>query len=348
MQKENRRTVAIVGAGFSGMAVAWNLLQSSYSITIFDAVGVGGGASGVAAGLMHPYSGLHAKLNWMGLEGYNATQRLLKVAEQTLGHPVSQQNGLLRIAITEGQKKDYLKCSESNSDVIAFSSIQCSQLAPSIVPHEGILIPSGITVNSSLYLEGLWKACSKKGVKLIKEKIEGLGRLQDFDAIVIATGASSQLFPELKEFPLAAVKGQVIELFWPETLEPLSIPINSQAYILMNATAKSCVLGATFERDFVDPFPHLDIARAELFPKIEPLLPQIRDWSIKECRSGLRSSTPDHRPIAKMFKKNFWVLAGMGSKGLLYHALFAEELCRQIKDYFRDDKDSRDIRDNKD
>lgn len=329
MQSENQRKVAIVGAGFSGLAVAWQLLQFSFSVTIFDVIGIGGGASGIAAGLMHPYPGLHAKLNWMGLEGCHATQQLLKVAENALGHSVYQCNGLLRVAITEEQQKNYRNCSIKHSEVVGMTADECSKLLPSIVPHEGIFIPSGMVINSALYLEGLWQACSKKGGRLIKEKITHLNQLKEFDAIVIAAGVSTQLLLEEK-LPLAAVKGQIIELFWPKEIAPPSIPINSQAYLLMNAENETCILGATFEREFNHILPDLDRAKQELYPKIEPLFPHINKWGVKECRAGVRCSTPDHRPIVKRVKKNCWVLTGMGSKGLLYHALFAQEICRQI------------------
>lgn len=78
----------MLGAGFAGLSVVWHLLKVSFSlarsvcvdnfdilrlavlllklqhspkgsnlrIDIFDEVGIGGGASGVSGGLLHPYS----------------------------------------------------------------------------------------------------------------------------------------------------------------------------------------------------------------------------------------------------------------------------------------------------
>lgn len=43
--------IAIIGAGFSGLAAAWYFLQQPHlEVTVFDKKGIGGGASGVAAG----------------------------------------------------------------------------------------------------------------------------------------------------------------------------------------------------------------------------------------------------------------------------------------------------------
>lgn len=52
---------AVLGAGFAGLSVAWHLLQLSpqelhLSVDLYDEIGIGGGASGVAGGLLHPYS----------------------------------------------------------------------------------------------------------------------------------------------------------------------------------------------------------------------------------------------------------------------------------------------------
>ncbi|PPR80403.1 hypothetical protein GOBAR_AA40309 [Gossypium barbadense] len=52
---------AVLGAGFAGLSVAWHLLKESpkdlnLHIDLYDEMGIGGGASGVSGGLLHPYS----------------------------------------------------------------------------------------------------------------------------------------------------------------------------------------------------------------------------------------------------------------------------------------------------
>jgi glycine/D-amino acid oxidase-like deaminating enzyme len=52
---------AVLGAGFAGLSVAWHLLKyspkgSRVRVDIYDESGIGGGASGVSGGLLHPYS----------------------------------------------------------------------------------------------------------------------------------------------------------------------------------------------------------------------------------------------------------------------------------------------------
>lgn len=80
---------AVLGAGFAGLSVAWHLLKHSprdsrVSVDIYDENGVGGGASGVSGGLLHPYSP-KVKLLWRGAEFWKESMDLLRSAEQANG-----------------------------------------------------------------------------------------------------------------------------------------------------------------------------------------------------------------------------------------------------------------------
>jgi hypothetical protein len=111
------RRYAIVGGGFAGVATAWHLLQRGHKhgfaiqIDVIDAKGIGEGASGVAAGLLHPFTP-RGKITWRGMDGYNATLRLLEVAERAQGisdEAVCARNGILRYANDEKQAEGFAK-----------------------------------------------------------------------------------------------------------------------------------------------------------------------------------------------------------------------------------------------
>lgn len=70
---------AVVGAGFAGLATAYHLTAFGSDVTIFDPSEVGtGGASSVAAGLLHPLTP-RGKLIWKGEEGFVAAKELIEV-----------------------------------------------------------------------------------------------------------------------------------------------------------------------------------------------------------------------------------------------------------------------------
>jgi glycine/D-amino acid oxidase-like deaminating enzyme len=324
--------IAIVGTGLCGLATGWFLLQKipDVKLTFFDPLGIGGGTSGMAAGLMHPFTGAPAKLNKDGFEGYQATRELLDVASKKLGRPVAKTQGLIRLAITERQKIEYRLSAEKNPEVEWWDEEKTLQKCPGVDIHPCIFIPQSTTVDCRQYLEGLWKACEEQGAQLEKKKVDSLDELQGFDQIVLATGASvNQLMP-MDPLPITKVKGQVLELSWPSHIKYPSFSFSSHAYIIIDQEKNSCIVGSTYERNFETPYPDIEFAKSEILPKVEIILPPLRDAVVMHCRAGVRASTPGHLPIVKKIGEKCWVITGMGSKGLLYHALYAKQLADKI------------------
>jgi glycine/D-amino acid oxidase-like deaminating enzyme len=320
------KKIAIVGAGFAGLALAWNFLQKGCAVHLYDSRGIGNGASGIAAGLLHPYSGLHAKLNWMGEEGYLATQELLKVADKTLqGGKCWGKSGLLRLAITEENKKDFSQAAKLHPDITWLTKDESLKKIPCIDPYEGIFINECITVDSPLYLQALWKTCENQGAYFFKQEMERKS-LDSYDVIIFATGAHAE--------GVNPVKGQILELEWPKHLSPLSSPLNSQVYILMSKDNQSCLVGATYEKKYSTAASCLNVASEQLLPKAVLLIPALKDAKILACKAGLRASTPSHKPLIKAMDAKSWVFTGLGSKGLLYHAFFAKNLVNEISSSF--------------
>lgn len=326
--------IAIVGAGFCGLAAAWHLLKTpalSPKIVIYDSHKIGGGASGMASGLLHPYAGAHAKLNRRGKEGFAATRELIQVASNALGSSVIMQKGILRLALTETQKHDFALCASKYPDEVQWlESTQCQKLYPFLIPSPGIWIKDGITVNSPLYLNGLWKGCQSLGAKFEKKEIRSLSELKEFDLVIVAAGATSPKIDELRDLPLTLTKGQILELEWPQNLPPIPFALNSQAYLLMNEGNKTCLAGATYERNYVSLECDPESAIEEIMPKVIGMVPAIKGARMLKCMAGTRASTSNHLPLIQQIGPKAWFLGGMGSKGLLYHALAAQELASLI------------------
>lgn len=330
----NKIRIAIIGAGLSGLSCCWHLLQNDrVSIDLYDPNGIGGGASGMAAGLLHPYAGRFARTNWMGHEGVQATKELLEVASQAIGKPVAEASGFLRVALNQENIEHYGHCAEKNEDVDWLSTDQTTSLVPGITSAPAILIKSALTVHGELYLQGLWKACEMRGAQLIRSKVDSLKSLQGYDKIVVTTGAHIHEIPDFEELKVTPVKGQLLDLEWPAGVPPLPLPISNQVYIVMSPDKKSCIAGSTFEHRFQSDAPVPEVAIEEIIPKVEALFPPLRGAKILGFRSGVRASTPDHKPFLKEVTKNCWVLVGMGSKGLLYHALFGRMFVQKLRTF---------------
>ena len=276
--------VAVVGAGYAGLAVVWNLLQKNCDVTVFDE---GSGASHVSSGLLHKSPGKKAIPCDQADEGMAAALELLKIASQDL--PVFEQNGIMRYAINEEQR--------------------------SLFGGPTFWNPEGITVYSRRYLQELKKVCRK--ATFIDGRIENLDELKDHDAIILTVGSATKQFADL---PLKTTIGQCLVCRWPERL-PYSLL--AQGHITPTEDSAFCQVGSTYEHT-PEPDPQKALA---LIDKIAVYYPPAKEFKIEEIRSGVRIAPKiGYSPLIQKIAPKTWVFTGLGSRGLLYHALYAKSL----------------------
>jgi len=321
--------VAVVGAGVAGLGVLNYLVRNpSIEATLFDPKGIGRGASGVSTGLLHPFPAKDSLRSWRADEGMDASCRLLQEAEDALGQPVCAKNGLLKLAVSAEQRKDFLTRAQNDSDAVWVED--ASKRVAEAAPVPALWIPKGITVYSSRYLEGLWKAAEKRGALRKQVAVRSLAELDEYDAIILATGAETLHFPECSHLPLKITKGQTLICRWPEALPPLPCGLLSQGHITATPDASICQLGSTYERQFTSlaPDPHTALP---LLEKAALFYPPAQNFEVLDIRSGARISPRNgYRPIVEKVSDKAWVFTGLGSRGLLYHALLGKELAEKI------------------
>src|SRR3989344_8436445 len=317
--------IAVIGGGLAGLSALWHLLQHSFvQATLFD---IGGGASSVSTGLLHPFPGKEALRSLRSEEGLQAAKILLKTAQEALQKPIFEEGGILRLAVTEIQKKDFHLRSVEDPDAIWWDEAKVLSLLPQTTLAPALFVPKGITVYSKRYLEGLWLACQKKGAKLEKREVYSLSDLKEFDAIILTAGSSTLRFEECKNLPLALTKGQALICRWPERL-PLSLV--SQGHITPTEDPHLCQIGSTYERKFSSPDP--DPSKAlELLQKVSLFYPPAKDFKVEEIRSGVRIAPKiGYQPLIQKIHPNAWVFTGLGSRGLLYHALLGKKVVNEV------------------
>lgn len=323
--------IAILGAGFAGLSTAFHLLQyGAMQVTVFDPKGIGGEASGLKAALLHPFAGPHSKLNPEGMEGFAATKALLQQAESYVGQ-VTKHTGILRPLLTAQSHEKLAKAAKDYpADINWLHEAAVQEMVPSMPYVPAIYIKSGLTIYAKKYLQGLWLACQERGAKLEMQAIHSLAALKDFDGIVVAIGGGYKSLIEVSSLPFSLIKGQQLELEWPEALKPLPTVLNAQLYCLMHEDQKSCTVGSTFERDFKHASADVAYAKAEILAKLKELYPPLVHARILHCHAAVRVSAPGRRPWLQKAGTNCWVFSGLGSKGLLYHALYGKRLADMI------------------
>ncbi len=320
------RNIAIVGAGFAGLASAYQLKYNfDCKVSIFSKCGPLGGASAVATGLLHPFLGPFAKLAILGKEAHKEALNLITEVEKTSGINCCRRDGIYRPALYPRQLRSFKKEARRNDEIDWIES------PLPFAPSPGILIKTGISVFSHTYLDALWKVCQSLGVETFIEEIKTPDQLKDFDTIVWALGSDTTQLEHLAHLPLTKTKGQTLKMQWPKDKVKPPWGVIARKYLLMDQESKSCIVGSSYENEFKDDKPDLKKALEAILPSTHSLDEEIATFKVLECKSGLRMHGPNKRtPYLKRLDERNWVYSGLGSRGLLYHAFCGKELAYAI------------------
>lgn len=274
--------IAILGAGFAGLSLAWHLLhQSKLSIAVdlYDPLPIGSGVSGSSSGLLHAFSGLHAKRAWEADIAMHMAHILITAASKAIASPLILSQGILRPACSSEQKEDFLLAAKKYpKEVEWWNPSQCLSKIPSLhfgaLKEEGggLYVRDAVTLNTKLYLDGLWQAVAKSGGRLIAEEVTALNTLEEYNHIVLCLGGGAvDLLGEI--LPIRALKGQLLKFKWPQDVPPLPCSLVGKGYLVMSEDQKHCYAGATFEREFESEKPNLEVAKPLILEKITPFFP---------------------------------------------------------------------------
>lgn len=229
------RRIAIVGAGMTGLAVAYFL--RGQGVEIFDERGIGGGASGICGGLIHPYRGLAATE-----ESRAAFQEAKALIGPFLKTP------LIRMEKGKAPEEGFNPSSEA------------SEWTAGRICGPAMLFKEGGVVDTPAYLDDLFR---RSGAELRCERVGSLEDLSAFDAVVIAAGAA---MGELLSIPHEVVYGRALIY----SCAPMLHGVLGPAYFA--PLAEQCTVGATFEHA-LDPKKLADLKeRAEgMAPELKDL-----------------------------------------------------------------------------
>lgn len=304
--------IAIVGAGFSGLAACY-FLSPRCKVVLFDAQGIGKGASGVSSGLLHPYPAADGKRSFKADIALHEAKSLLNELQQLSNLPLFSEEGILRQTLTEEQCLRFKSHIENHKDVE-----QCGENL--------FLIRSALTVYVSRYLETLWRACEQRGATLEIRKIASLEELTGFDQVILAAGWGMKDFKEADHLQMHYVKGQ--KLICKTKKKEKMQSLMGKKYLAKMEEEGEFEIGSTYERGFTTDLPEMESALRELQEAVEEFA---SGADVLECRAGVRViNSFGYLPIAKKLSSKCTVLTGMGSRGLLYHAYYGKMVAQSI------------------
>ncbi len=305
--------IAVIGAGFSGLAVSYYLLQSSKcKVTVFDAQGIGKGASGVSSGLLHPYPAADGKRSFRADLALKETKELLQTVAPFSDKKLFNDEGILREAWTEEQHARFLSHIENYKDVEHYKD-------------NLFLIRSALIIYVPYYLEALWAACAHLGARMEIKKIDSLEMVQGYDQVIIAAGWGIRAFKECAHLRVQYVKGQKLVC---QSAKEVPFSVMSKKYLAKMQQPLHVEIGSTYERGFENDEPCLETALKELQAAQQQFL---KDGHVVTCKAAVRVARKEgYLPIAEKINSRLYVLTGMGSRGLLYHAYYGKLLAQSI------------------
>jgi len=316
-------TVAVIGAGVIGLAIAWRLALRGASVTVFDKGAAGSGASHAAAGMLAAH--LEAEPREENLVALNRASQALWPAfarelETASGLPVDlRTEGTLLLALTgddQSRMKHVLSFQKSLGLPLEWlTTAEVRRREPHLTPiiSGAIFSPQDHQVDNRAVAVALRAAAMKAGVTLRENtpverivvsdsRVTGIGigsENQAADVVVLAAGAWSRGMSGLPASllpPVRPVKGQMLALRMDPKAPLLTHVVWAPGAYLVPRKDGRLLIGATVEEKGFD----ANLTAGGQLALLEATwraLPGIEELPIHEMWVGFRPGSRDDAPI---------------------------------------------------
>jgi glycine oxidase len=315
--------VAVVGAGVSGLGIAWRLAAAGCPVTVFDRGEAGKAASWAAAGMLA--AGLEAepgeeRLLALNLEAQSLWPAFRDELEAASGIGIGyRDDGTLAVALTRDDVERLRFAFEFQRalgiELDWLSGGEARRLEPHLPPGlaAAVLSPNDHQVDNRrlvLALKGALLAAGGvlrehapvRALDVEAERVRGVvmeGERCAADVVVLAAGAWSaglEGLPTAARPPVRPVKGQMLALRMdPERPLLRHVLWSPKGYLVPKADGRLIVGGTVEERGF-DP----DLTAGGVFALLEAAwraLPAIEELPIDELWTGFRPTSRDDAPV---------------------------------------------------
>lgn len=356
----------IIGAGVSGLLMAWSLANRGIQVTLLDKSAPLAGASGNPRALLAPkMTPIHHVDEHLHTIGYLYSSRLYRLlnekSEQESRAPILEPTGALDLLIKANigteQIADYpddmattLSCEQAQDA----SGLKTQNLSENLyLPQSGLVNPQALKDTILTHPLIHFQQLDVKSISETEESVCIEGNNQDkqtisisADNVVICAAFESHELDK-RIFDCRKIRGQ-LSWFTPTVAQLKSlpkIPLKYSGYCALFTAqtgdetlnnvivgAPYLLLGASFIRNDTD----IDIRKEEhqisreklvtAIPEMDSVIPT--DLSLWQGRAGIRTQTPDYHPIVGQLDqgKRMWVMSAMGAKGYAIAPICAEAL----------------------
>lgn len=300
----------VAGRGFGGLAICYHLKKKypGSKIFLFDPNPLFTSASAAASGLLEPIGGRLAARSQRANEGLEATKELLDAASLHVKKKVYKDGGVLHAPISADQRAVFEKKRGLNPQYFEWTQ------------GGEFLVKEGVNVFSRDYLEALYSLVLSMGVEYVSKKVP-----QDPTVKQIFYAIGKEIDKELPgQFQL--IRGQAMQVQRGESI--FNLPKVHKGYVALDSDPTIYHVGSTYEKTNLDLPSDKQGAVNELIERNREIFPEVAFLSPLGVYEGTRvySKTQERLPQIIPLGGNQVALAGLGSKGLLYHALYAKEI----------------------
>ncbi|MDZ4701625.1 MAG: FAD-dependent oxidoreductase [Rhodothermales bacterium] len=341
--------IIIAGAGLAGVTAAFTLSRTQ-RVLLLDAEAPGAGASGMAAGMVNPISGLRAKPAWRMEEAIEALDRMVAAAGAEAHY---DRRGVLRPAKDEEQAGFFKESAERYPSETAWIEPGAIREAHPLVaaPHGALRVHPGGVIRVGKLITSLVEKAKEQGLT-VATRTRLVGWRQAYGSVTVevantADGIRSELkarrllltlgagvagFDVLGALDLHPIKGQLIRISRPAGAPPNLLSLAGNGYLIDEGDA--LLAGSSYEHSYADLAPSPAVSR-KLLREATQLIPRLSRSRVVSASVGVRITVPRLRlpMVGHLPGRNaVWLISGLGSKGLLMAPMIAANLV----DYFAD------------
>jgi tRNA 5-methylaminomethyl-2-thiouridine biosynthesis bifunctional protein len=327
-------TVAIIGAGIAGAAVARALVRAGSRVTVVETGTPGDGASGFPAALVTPRLDAGNEM----IAGFNAQalERAARLYDATDGAVLSR--GVVRLEHGVRDAGRFAKVAAQAiwpaNAMTPLTEADVSARLGQSAAGGGLMMRDALTVSPREVLAAWLAGCrtvtghvaaiSQTGGT--RRLLDGDGReLAEADVVVIAAGwGTTGLAPHLN---LSPVRGQA------EWVTGVGSPPAVAWGGYVAPTPDGFLFGATHQRGETG----TDLRPADTEQNLGQLEAALRGVGaaaraapVRRCRAAVRATTPDRQPLCGRLEDGVYVLGGLGSRGFCHAPLLGEHLAAEI------------------
>jgi glycine oxidase len=323
--------VVVVGGGAIGLASAWRLAQRGAAVTVVDP-DPGGGASGVAAGMLAPITearmGEEALLR-LNLASWSRWPAFAAEVEGAAGAGIGYRADGTLVAALDADDRLVLddlavRHRAMGLEVTPLRGREVRRLEPGLAPgvRAGFLAAGESSVDPPALVQALHRAAGAAGVHFVTAAVERIAtgptgggvvgvavtdgaapREIHAATVVLAAGCRSAGIDGLSEAarpPVRPVKGEIITLRQPPGAPLVTRTVRGlvhgfTVYLVPRADGR-LIVGATVQERGWDTRVTAGGAY-ELVRDALALVPGLDDAELVAVRAGLRPGTPDDMPL---------------------------------------------------